>query len=168
MTRYLPSVWFSATVLAVTDLRAVQWEADTCTVCPAQVLVAGQFDVTDRPGPDSRYDPAAGYRLNRSTGAPTCVHPYRVALPPGRYASAGTPVPEALVEPPAPVPEALVLPGDVTDLEGWLIARVRAAGPDRIHRALAAAETEAVAQFPAKTVVAAMRRVLSVELARQH
>lgn len=160
-------MWFSTTVWFVTDVRPVQWEADTCAVCPAQLLGAGQFDVTDRPGPDSQYDPAAGYRVNRRTGAPTCVHPYRVGLPPGAYASARAPVPEALEEPPAPTPEALVLPDDVTDLEGWLIARVRAAGPDRMHRALAAAETEAVARFPTRTVVATMRQVMSVELARQ-
>jgi hypothetical protein len=161
-------VWFSATVLAVTDVRPVQWEADTCAVCPAQLLRAGEFDVTDRPGPDSRYDPAAGYRINVHTGAPTCVHPYRVGLPPAAYASAGVPAPQVLDEPPAPTPAALVMPDDVTDLEGWLVAVVRAASPDRMHGALATAETEAVGRFPTKTVVTAMRRVLSVELARGH
>jgi hypothetical protein len=148
-------------------VRPVQWEPDTCAACPAQLLGPGEFDVTDRPGPDSQYDPAAGYRLNRHTGVPTCVHPYRVGLPPGAYASAGVSVPPAREKPPAPTPAALVLPDDVTDLEGWLIAVVRAAGPDRMHRALAAAETDAVARFPTRTVVTAMRRVLSVELARQ-
>ncbi|BCB75525.1 hypothetical protein GCM10022251_28590 [Phytohabitans flavus] len=166
MAWYLPVRMGSATVLGVTDVRPAQWETDTCSVCPAQLLQAGEFDVIDRPGPDSRYEPARGYRVNVHSGAPTCVHPYRVGLPPAAYASAGVPVLEILDEPPAPTPAALALPVDLTDLEGWLIAVLRDAGPDRMYGALAAAETEAVARFPEKTVVAAMRRVLSVELAR--
>jgi hypothetical protein len=152
----------------VTDLLRAQWRDDTCVVCPAQLLLAGEFDVTDRPGPDSRYDPDLGYRVNVHTGSPTCVHPYRVGLPVGAYASGGVPVPAIPEEPPAPTPPALVLPVDVTDLEGWLVAVLRDAGPDRMHRALAAAESQAVERFPAGEVVAAMRKVLSVELARRH
>jgi hypothetical protein len=144
-----------------------QWRDDTCVVCPAQVLRLGEFDVCDRPGPTSRYDRDLDYRVDTTTGAPVCVHPYRVGLPPGAYCSAGEPVPAIPSEPPAPTRDALQLPDDVTNLEAWIIAVLRAAGPSRIHQALNAAETLAGERFPAADVVSAMRRVLTVELARQ-
>lgn len=141
-----------------------RWADDTCVVCPAQRLGLGEFDVVDRPG-SSRYDPRIGHRVDTTTGAPVCVHPYRVGLPPGSYASTGAPVPTIPVERPAPARHALDLPDDAIDLEGWLIAVVRAAGPDQITEALAAAEAVAVRRFTTTEVVAALRRVLSVELA---
>jgi len=55
----------------------------------------------------------------------------------------------------------------VTNLEAWIIAVVRAAGPARLHEALAAAETLAGERFAERDVVQAMRRVLTVELTRQ-
>ena len=140
----------------------------TCVVCPAQLLALGQFDVSDRPGPSSRYDPERGYRIDAATGVPVCVHPYRIGLPEGAYCSAGVPVPEIPEEPPAPTRHALDLPDDVTNLEAWIIAVIRAAGPDRIHQALAAAESEAGERFDERDMVTALRRVLTVELARQH
>ncbi|RZU49062.1 hypothetical protein EV385_0797 [Krasilnikovia cinnamomea] len=139
----------------------------TCVVCPAQSLPLGQFDVTDRPGPTSRYDPELGCRVDVHTRVPVCVHPYRVGLPPGAYRSGGLPVPTIPEEPPAPTRDALELPDDVTNLEAWIIAVVRAAGPARIHQALAAAETLAGDRFAERDVVIAMRRVLTVELARR-
>lgn len=140
----------------------------TCIVCPAQSLPLGRFDVTDRPGPESRYDPEVGCRVHVTTDVPVCVHPYRVGLPPGAYCSAGVPVPAVPKEPPTPTRDALEVPSDVTDLEGWIIAVIRATGPERIHQALAAAEEIANQRFPERHVVRAMRRVLTVELARQH
>ena len=56
---------------------------------------------------------------------------------------------------------------DVTDLEAWLIANLRVVEPDRMASALRRAETTAAERFSAKDIVAAMRRVLSTELARQ-
>jgi len=103
----------------------------TCVVCPAQVLGPGDFDVADRPGPESQFDPQAGYRINRRTGQAVCVHPYRVGLPPGAYASAGAPLP-TLDVPPAPTPRALELPVEVADLEGWLVAVLRTTNPDQM------------------------------------
>ena len=70
-------------------------------------------------------------------------------------------------EPPAPTLDALDLPDDVTNLEAWIIAVLRAAGPARIHQALGAAETLAAERFTEADVVTAMRRVLTVELARR-
>jgi hypothetical protein len=140
----------------------------TCVVCPAQLLALGEFDVSDRPGPTSRYDQALGYRVDVALGVPVCVHPYRVGLSQGAYRSAGVPVPAVPEEPPAPTRDALVLPEDVTNLEAWIIAVIRAAGPAQLHQALAAAETLAGERFDDRDVVKAMRRVLTVELARQH
>ena len=69
--------------------RLDQWSDDTCVVCPAQVWGLGEFDVSDRPGPTSRYDRDLDYRVDVTTGVPVCVHPYRVGLPPGAYCSGG-------------------------------------------------------------------------------
>ena len=65
-----------------------EWCASTCVVCPAQEMGPGRFDVRDRPSREYAYDPAVGWRVD-ATGTAVCVHPYRVGLPPGRYASAG-------------------------------------------------------------------------------
>ena len=98
-----------------------------------------------------------------------CVHPYRVGLPPGRYASAGTPVPPitAYSTLPAPSAEALQLPEHVDDLEGWLVAVLRTADSDEIFGAVARAERQAGERFAPGAVVSALRRVLSRELARR-
>jgi hypothetical protein len=153
-------------VMTSSAMRRPQWQDDTCAVCPAQVLALGEFDVTDRPGPGSRFDRDLNYRVDIATCVAVCVHPYRVGLPPGAYCSAGEPAPAMASEPPAPTRDALELPDDVINLEGWIIAVVRAAGPARIHRALSAAEELASQRFAAEDVLTAMRRVLSVELAR--
>jgi hypothetical protein len=132
------------------------------------MLGPGEFDVSGRPGPSSRYDRERGYRIDAASGVAVCVHPFRVGLPVGAYCSAGVPVPVVLDEPPAPTPDALELPDDVTNLEAWIIAVVRVSGPARIHQALDAAESVAGERFAEADVVRAMRRVLTVELVRQH
>lgn len=137
----------------------------TCEVCPAQLLRFGTFDVSDRPGPDSQFDPAKGWRANRTTGAPTCVHPYRVGLPPARYASDGVPLPEPETPTPEPAAHDLDLPDDPTLLEAWLVAVLRVAAPETMASALFEAEAIASARFDSRQVVAAMRRVMSYELA---
>ena len=143
------------------------WCEATCVVCPAQVLGPGRFDVIDRPGPDSQYDPQAGYRINRHTGQAVCVHPYRVGLPPGAYASANAPLPGPGAPSPAPTPIALELPVEVVDLEGWLVAVLRTTDPDEMASALEQAEATAGTRFPPAEIVQALRRVLSYELARR-
>lgn len=142
-----------------------QWERTTCVVCPAQLLGPGGFDVVDRPGSQYRYDPDVGYRTRVDTGVAVCVHPFRVGLPPGAYASAAQPLPPPDQPAPPPSTEQLRLPEDVADLEGWLIAVLRAADPQQMHSALAAAERTASKRFSTADVVAAMRRVLAYELA---
>ncbi|MFB9238372.1 hypothetical protein ACFFWC_22925 [Plantactinospora siamensis] len=143
-----------------------QWENDTCVVCPAQVLGPGRFDVVDRPGPQYAYSPAAGWRIGPD-GQPVCVHPFRVGMPPGSYASAGDPLPEPAEGRPAPTQAALELPTELDDLEGWLVATLRVAPPDGLFAAVARAEREAGERFAPGAVVRALRRVLSVELANR-
>ncbi|WP_433617513.1 hypothetical protein ACQP2P_18190 [Dactylosporangium sp. CA-139114] len=138
----------------------------TCVACPGQSLPLGAFDVAERPGPGIPYDAALGYRVHAVTGTPTCVHPYRVGVPPARYASAGTPLPPrpAPAPPPPADPE---LPADPTLLEAWLIAVARGSEPATLGAALRRAEARALTRFPPGDVVAALRRVLTVELARR-
>ncbi|MGI5149306.1 hypothetical protein ACQEVC_23600 [Plantactinospora sp. CA-294935] len=83
-------------------------------------------------------------------------------LPPGRYASAGEPLPAAPASPPPP-PEALRLPDDEVDLEGWLVATLRTTPADRTASAIAHAEQVASRRFPSAVVVAALRRALTAE-----
>jgi hypothetical protein len=143
-------------------------EEDLCAVCPGQVLAPGRFDVEPKPSQSSRFDPAVGHRVN-AAGAAVCVHPYRVGLPPGRYGSHRDPVPPVrLGDAAALVPphEALEPPEHIDDMEAWLVATFRLAGPSRLAAALARAEATALERFPEGAVVAALRRVLSRELAR--
>jgi hypothetical protein len=140
-----------------------RWRLDPCTVCPAQTLPAGTFDTSDRPGPATRYDPTAGHRINRTTGRPECVHPFRVQTPGGHYASADNGLAPARRQP-ADVP--LQPPAEVVDLEAWFIATLRREPVESKAAALADAEATAKQQFPAQDVTAAMRRALADELTR--
>jgi hypothetical protein len=142
-----------------------RWRLDACPVCPAQRLPLGTFDVCDRPGPATRYDPTAGHRINTLTGLPECVHPSRVHLPAGRYASNGEPVsvPTRCQEPGDRQSQP---PDDRADLEAWFTATLREAPAGSMAAALADAETAAKHQFPAADVATAMRRALSAGLTR--
>jgi hypothetical protein len=113
----------------------------------------GEFDVCDRPGPATRYDPTAGHRIHTVTGLPECVHPYRVQMPVGRYASNGEPAPAA----PAQIPP----PHETPDPQAWLAARLRVAPVE--STATAQADTEVITNLRDTTddVLAAMRRVSS-------
>jgi hypothetical protein len=93
--------------------------------------------------------------------------PYRVGLLQGRYPPAGEPLPALSTPTPEPTPETLELPADLIDLEGWLVATLRVVDQDRIFGAVARAEREAAQRFAPGEVVTALRRVLSVELARR-
>lgn len=134
-------------------------------ICPAQTLGLGGFDVAARPQTRYAYDRAAGCRIDQATGTPVCVHPFRVGLPPGPYASAGQPAGgDAPVFEPAP--EQLTLPESADDLEGWLIAMLRTAPHHEMASALEQAEAIAADRFTGEQIVDALRRVLAVELAR--
>lgn len=136
-------------------------------VCPAQRLGPGCFDVVDRPSARYRFDRQAGHRVDRETGVAVCVHPFRVGLAPGAYASAGVDVrsvAEGAVF--APSADQLTLPSEVDDLEAWLIAMLRSAEPDQIASALDQAEAAASKRFTSAEIVNALRRVLAHELPR--
>ena len=132
----------------------------TCVACPGQWLALGDFDVAPRPSPAVPYSSALGYRVAADTGVPTCVHAFRVGVPPGLYASEGVPLPTSS---PAPAPSSadLELPSDGTLLEAWLLAVVRDAPHDELSRTLARAEALAAARFSPAEILAAMRRVLA-------
>ncbi|MFD8597709.1 hypothetical protein ACFV1L_22165 [Kitasatospora sp. NPDC059646] len=69
------------------------WREHTvCAVCPSLLLALGEFDVAAKPDRESRYNPAVDYRVTPD-GTGVCVHPDKLGLPPGRYASAAEPVP---------------------------------------------------------------------------
>ncbi len=140
-------------------------DGSCCAVCPALLLGAGDFDVIDRPGADSPYDREKDYRVNVRTGAPTCVHPFRVGLPVGAYASAGIPGPEGACVSAVPSAAALELPELEVDLEAWLVARIAVADTGAAAQAIREAEAAAGQRFPGPVVVDALRRVLSHHLA---
>ena len=145
--------------------RRPEWTDDCCVICPAQRLGLGEFDVADRPQIRYAFDRAAGCRVDQATGAPVCVHPFRVGLEPGLYSSAGQPV-GAAVPTFTPSSEQLVLPEAVDDLEGWLVAMLRSAAHHEMASALEQAEAIASERFTGEQIVQALRRVLAVELAR--
>jgi hypothetical protein len=70
------------------------WREHTvCAVCPSLLLRLGEFDVAPKPSRDSQYDPAVDYRVTPA-GVGVCVHPDKLGVPPGLYASGADPVPE--------------------------------------------------------------------------
>ncbi|MFC5183464.1 hypothetical protein [Actinomadura harenae] len=167
------------------DTRRPEWTADCCVICPAQKLGVGEFDVADRPGARYTFDRERGYRVDTVTGHPVCVHPFRVGLEPGPYASAADGWPDPAELPPdpldpaharrpagaprgvfVPAPEQLELPESVDDLEGWLVAMLRTAPDDAMASALDQAETIAGERFSGEQIVTALRRVLATELRR--
>ncbi len=137
----------------------------TCAVCPAQLLPLGQFDVDAGPSRQTRYEPERGWRVNTVTGAPTCVHPYRVGLPAARYASDNLPVPQCQNRP-KPTLADVALPDDPTLLEAWMVAILRTSPPQALASALLQAEAKALQRFDSRDVLAALRRVMSHELTR--
>src|SRR5690625_2629484 len=138
-----------------------EWTTATCIVCPAQSLGPGCFDVVSTPDVRYQRDSELGYRVDTETKAPVCVHPFRVGLAPGRYASLGQHPDDR-----QPVPAATVadLPDRVDDLEAWFVTVVRTTDPDLLAGALDAAETTALERFGGEQVVAALRRVFAYEL----
>lgn len=147
-----------------------EWCEDSCVVCPARRLQPGQFDVLDASPREYRLNRQVGYRAD-AAGNPVCVHPYRIGIQPGRYASGGQPLPEAGAPAPQPTAVALELPDDIDDLDAldaWLIAVLRTAqarNPETLFEEIARAETAAGQRFAPGAVTDALRRVLSRELA---
>ncbi|GAA1243640.1 hypothetical protein GCM10009665_38100 [Kitasatospora nipponensis] len=82
---------------------------EVCWLCPALRCPAGAFDVFERPTGECAFDPADGFRYTAER-IPVCVHPSKVGLPPGRYASHGEPVPAPLPRRAPPPPPVAPLP----------------------------------------------------------
>ena len=143
-----------------------RWCDDTCGICPAQVLGPGAFDVVERPACELAYNPSLGWRATPA-GIPVCVHPFRCGMRAGRYATAGDPLPD-LTSPldVAPPPEVLQVPESLEDLSAWMVAHLRLAGEDQMVGVVARLERVAGQRFAPGEVIAVLRRVLSVELAR--
>jgi hypothetical protein len=123
--------------------------------------------VVARPRTELAYRPEFGWRATPG-GVPVCVHPFRVGIPPGEYASAGAPLPlldaeDAQLSPP---PEAFVMPDALDDLGAWMVAHLRVADQDEMFSVVARLERQAGERFAPGEVVAVLRRVLSVELSR--
>lgn len=134
------------------------WDEDAlCAVCPGQLHDPGRFDVVDGPQPGCRYDSTAGYRRDTASGVPVCIHPDKIGVRPGRYASGGEGWPART--PPA-VP-AGPMPAEAGALAGWMTELVRHAGPGRVDAVLADAERQAARSFPADVVVGALRAALA-------
>lgn len=98
-------------------------------MCPSLRFRGGDFDVFERPTSECRFDPVDGFRYTADR-VPVCVHPYKVGLPPGRYASCREPLPPRQWPAPAGRPTAVEAEAGVGQL-----------GPVR-------AGAEAVARFP--------------------
>lgn len=126
-----------------------------CGACPSLVEPFGAFDVVEKPSRESAYARQHGYRVDRATQTPVCVHPDRVGLPAGRYASDDEPLP-ADVEPAEPPP----LPEGPDGLDAWLTGYLNSGPPGTFDKALGKAQDAALAVFPAAAVVDALRRVL--------
>ena len=71
-----------------------------------------------------------------------------------------------LIQEPLPTAAALDIPEDVADLEGWLVGQLRVVPPNSLAAAISRAERVALQRFPDRDVVAAMRRVVAMELTR--
>lgn len=133
-------------------------------MCPARFLAVGQFDVIEALPRDYKPGPA-GYRVDRS-GTPVCVHPFRIAIPEGRYATSGQTV-SANAPRPKPGWVALTLPAAADGEDGlaaWLIATLRTADPDELPAVIEQAEQAALTRFAPGVVRDVLRRVLGREL----
>ncbi|MGP3978980.1 hypothetical protein ACTWQF_34195 [Streptomyces sp. 8N114] len=128
-----------------------------CAACPSLCLPLGTFDVAAKPSAESAYAREQGYRIDRHSHTPVCVHPHKVGLPPAGYASRGVPLPGA-AQPAAP-PK---LPEERGGLDGWLLDYLREANeePEVFELALERAGRAARERFGDEETVAALRRVL--------
>lgn len=149
--------------------RLPKWCEDSCVVCPARRLEPGQFDVIDAPARDYRLNRELGYRADKERN-PVCVHPYRIGIQPGRYASGDLPLPDPAAPAPQPGAAALELPEDIEDLDAldaWLIAVLRTAPDETLREDIDRAQEAAGQQFAPDAVTEALRRVLGKELAHR-
>jgi hypothetical protein len=83
--RFLPCSGRFISLGACACMEPFKNEADgVCVTCPSLTLAKGAFDVAPSPGRGVRYSPEKGFNIDEC-GVPTCIHPEKVGLPPGRY-----------------------------------------------------------------------------------
>ncbi|MEV6673467.1 hypothetical protein [Streptomyces sp. NPDC051162] len=124
-------------------------EHPACGICPSRRFPLGEFDVAERPSREFPFDPSDGHRYT-AAGVPVCVHPEKVGMPPGKYATDGT----------ATAP-GLRLPDDITDLDPYLHDLMHSAAPGVLEGLIERAVQEIPRAFPEVDVVQALRRALS-------
>ena len=163
-------------------------DSEACWVCPALRLPAGWFDVYERPTSECPFEPQSGFRY--AGAIPVCVHPHKVGLPAGRYASEGLGIPGLPDVPPRPAPVApipapepstppadraeppvdnqalddAIMAGTRPEVPDALLSLLRGlvggAAPDQLESVLARAEETARRSHDADVVLEALRRVL--------
>jgi hypothetical protein len=123
-------------------------------VCPARRLPPAGFDIAEGPG-QVRWQLRDGFRC-LPDGTPVCVHPDRVGLPPGRYASAGDRWPEGLSG-----GVVAGMPDEPSMLAAWIAEVIRHASPERVGVVLGEIEAAAAARFGGDVVLAAIRTAIA-------
>jgi hypothetical protein len=121
-------------------------ERGVCGVCPSTRLPGGAFDVHARPSAGSRF---AGGLRRTAAGVPVCVHPERVGLPPGAYASQG-----------AALPWQVPPPLELDVFAAWLRAALTAAPSEVCAEVIERATAVLRAVDPGADVAAVLREAL--------
>lgn len=132
---------------------------EVCAFCPSRVFGPGQFDVAERPDKRWPWDPETGRRVDVETGAGVCVHPHKVRLAPGRYASDGTMPDTSAWDRPTvdePAIEAEPAPAVVDEAAAANAAAVRRFTRSPRRRALAPVQTPAEPAPAASTLAGAV------------
>ncbi|MFC5724009.1 hypothetical protein ACFP1Z_27965 [Streptomyces gamaensis] len=117
-------------------------------ICPSRRFPLGGFDVAERPSREYPFNPADGHRYT-AAGVPVCVHPEKVGVPPGRYATDG-----------APLFSELRLPTASADLDRYLRDLMHSAAPGMLEQLIDQAVEQIPHVFPEVDVVQALRRAL--------
>jgi hypothetical protein len=120
-----------------------------CGICPSRRLPVGGFDVWARPTKECPFNPVDGHRY-APDGTPVCVHPEKVGLPVGAYASAN-----------ASLAVTLELPTEPAELVPYLHDVLYGAAPVLLDDLLAQASEQLRERFPDLNPVSVLRQALS-------
>ncbi|MEU3355783.1 hypothetical protein [Streptomyces sp. NPDC037389] len=123
-------------------------EHPACGICPSRRFPLGGFDVAERLSREFPFDPVDGHRYT-AAGVPVCVHPEKVGVPPGKYATDGV----------AWSPE-LQLPDNIADLDLYLHEVMHSAAPGVLEQIIEQVTQQIPRAFPDVDVVQVLRRAL--------
>lgn len=121
---------------------------EVCAACPSLKWAAGAFDVLERPSKEAKFSGEDGCRRT-AAGVPVCVHPHKVGLPPGAWASEGL-----------PLPWILPMPDDPEGITSWLVSALASAPADEADGLVDRACTALMAH-PGVDVTEALRAALA-------